>query len=108
MWRPARRTSGHSFDDWWKPCSPAPGASEIRPYGEGYVALTRDGIRKYFVQDIPADEADIVFATQGPLAVKCFGDKITEAAWRSKPHGTSLRPMTKPFLPKLSAIPRSE
>jgi pimeloyl-ACP methyl ester carboxylesterase len=49
------------------------------------IALTRDGVRKHFVQDIPADEADIVFATQGPLAVKCFGDKISEAAWRSKP-----------------------
>ena len=31
------------------------------------------------------DEADIVYATQGPLAVKCFGDKITKAAWRSRP-----------------------
>ena len=77
--------SGQSFDDWWKPYSPAPGASEIKPYGEGYVALTPKGVRKHFVQDIPADEADIVFATQGPLAVKCFGDKITKAAWRSKP-----------------------
>ena len=76
--------SGQSFDDWWKSYPPAPGASEIRPYGEGYVALTLKGVRKHFVQDIPADEADIVFATQGPLAVKCFGDKITEAAWRSK------------------------
>jgi pimeloyl-ACP methyl ester carboxylesterase len=77
--------SGQSFDDWWKAYTPAPGASEIKPYGEGYVALTRDGVRKHFVQDVPADEADLVFATQGPLAVNCFGDKITEAAWRSKP-----------------------
>ena len=42
-------------------------------------------MRKHFVQDIPADEADIVFATQGPLAVRCFADKISKAAWRSKP-----------------------
>jgi pimeloyl-ACP methyl ester carboxylesterase len=56
------------------------------PYGEGYVALTPEGVRKHFVQDIPSDEADIVYATQGPLAVKCFGDKVTEAAWRSKPN----------------------
>ena len=27
-----------------------------------------------------------MYATQGPLAVKCFGDKITEAAWRTKPN----------------------
>jgi pimeloyl-ACP methyl ester carboxylesterase len=77
--------SGQSFTDWWKAYTPMPGVTEIKPYGEGYVALTRDGVRKHFVQDVPADEADIVFATQGPLAVRCFGDKITEAAWRSRP-----------------------
>lgn len=77
--------SGQSFDDWWKPYAPAPGAAEIKPYGDGYVALTPAGVRKHFVQDIPTEEADIVFATQGPLAVRCFGDKISKAAWRSKP-----------------------
>lgn len=77
--------SGQSFSDWWKDYKPAPGAAEIKPYGDGYVALTRDGVRKHFVQDVPSDEADLVYATQGPLAVKCFGDKITTAAWRSKP-----------------------
>ena len=77
--------SGQSFSDWWKPYPPAPGAAEIKPYGEGYVALTLQGVRKHFVQDLPPDEADIVFATQGPLAVKCFSDTISSAAWRSKP-----------------------
>lgn len=77
--------SGQSFGDWWKDYKPAPGAAEIKPYGEGYVALTLEGVRKHFVQDVPADEADIVFATQGPLAVRCFGDKVSKAAWRSKP-----------------------
>jgi pimeloyl-ACP methyl ester carboxylesterase len=79
--------NGQSFEDWWKPYPPAAGASEIKPYGEGYVALTRNGVHKHFVQDLPTDEADVVFATQGPLAVKCFGAKITQAAWRHKPSG---------------------
>ena len=60
--------SGQSFADWWKDYKPAPGAAEIKPYGEGYVALTSEGVRKHFVQDVPSDEADIVYATQGPLA----------------------------------------
>jgi pimeloyl-ACP methyl ester carboxylesterase len=77
--------SGESFADWWKDYPPAPGAAEIKPYGDGYVALTREGVRKHFVQDLPVDEADIVFATQGPLATKCFSDKISHAAWRTKP-----------------------
>ena len=78
--------SGQSFADWWKDYTPAPGAAEIKPYSDGYVALTAEGVRKHFVQDLPRDEADIVYATQGPLAVKCFSDKITKAAWRSKPN----------------------
>ncbi|MGE5148263.1 MAG: alpha/beta fold hydrolase [Candidatus Eiseniibacteriota bacterium] len=77
--------SGQSFGDWWKDYAPSPAAAEIKPYGEGYVALTPDGVRKHFVQDLPADEADIVYATQGPLAARCFSDKVSQAAWRSKP-----------------------
>ncbi len=76
---------GESFNDWWKNYTPAPGAAEIKPYGDGYVALTPEGVRKHFVQDLPTAEADIVYATQGPLALVCFGDKISHAAWRSKP-----------------------
>ncbi|WP_407146699.1 alpha/beta fold hydrolase [Bradyrhizobium sp. ORS 86] len=77
--------NGQSFGDWWKDYTPAPAAAEIKPYGEGYVALTTEGVRKHFVQDIPAGEADIVYATQGPLAARCFSDKVVKTAWRSKP-----------------------
>lgn len=73
-----------SFSDWWKNYAPVAGEA-IAPYGDGYVALKAEGTRKHFVQDIPSAEADIVYATQGPLAVRCFGDKISHAAWRSKP-----------------------
>jgi pimeloyl-ACP methyl ester carboxylesterase len=76
--------SGQSFGDWWKDYTPAPAAAEIKPYGDGYVALTPEGVRRHFVQDIPTDEADIVYATQGPLAARCFSDKVSETAWRSK------------------------
>jgi pimeloyl-ACP methyl ester carboxylesterase len=77
--------SGQSFGDWWKDYAPSPAAAEIKPYGDGYVALTPDGVRKHFVLDIPADEAAIVYATQGPLAARCFTDKVSQAAWRAKP-----------------------
>jgi pimeloyl-ACP methyl ester carboxylesterase len=77
--------TGESFSDWWKDYTPAPGAAEIQPYGAGYVALTRKGVQNHFVQDIGKNEADVVYATQGPLALVCFGDKVSRAAWRSKP-----------------------
>ncbi|TCL03455.1 MULTISPECIES: alpha/beta fold hydrolase [Sodalis] len=77
--------SGKSFNDWWDDYPPMPGAAEIEPYGEDYVAMTREGVRKYFAGDLPEQEADVVYATQGPLAVRCFDDLITTAAWRAKP-----------------------
>jgi len=78
--------SGQSFNDWWKDYPPEPGAAEIKPYGsDGFVALTLKGIETCFVQDIPVEEAGLVYATQVPIAARCFDDKIRSAAWRSKP-----------------------
>ncbi len=63
-----------------------PGTSEIKPYGsDGYVALTLTGTQKYFSQDLSEEESSLIYAVQGPLAARCFGDKISTAAWRSKP-----------------------
>ena len=52
--------SGESFNDWWKDYTPLSGAAEIKPYGkDGYVALTQLGVRQYFAQDLPKEEADV-------------------------------------------------
>ena len=51
----------------------------------GGKALTPKGIETCFVQDISPEEASLVYATQGPLAARCFDDKNRSAAWRSKP-----------------------
>ncbi len=78
--------SDQSFNDWWKDYPPAPGAAEIKPFGnDGFVALTPAGVATAFVQDLPAEEAALVHAVQGPLAARCFADKVSPAAWRSKP-----------------------
>jgi len=59
--------------------------AEIKPYGEGYVALTPDGVRKHFVQDIQRMKPTSCLPRRGRWRLKCFGDKISTAAWRSKP-----------------------
>ena len=59
-----------------------PGVAEIKPYGkDGYVAFTQLGVRQDFAQDLLEEEADVVYAVQGPLAARCFDDKISTAAW---------------------------
>ena len=78
--------NGQSFNDWWKNYRPQPGAAEIKPFGnDGFLALTPRGVETCFVQDLPAEQASVVYATQGPLAARCFDDKISAAAWRIKP-----------------------
>jgi len=78
--------SGESFNEWWEGSPPAPGASEIKPYGPGgYVALSADGFRDHFGQDLPADEIALLHATQGPFAQGSNDEKIGTAAWRIKP-----------------------
>jgi pimeloyl-ACP methyl ester carboxylesterase len=78
--------SGESFNDWWATSPPAPGAPEIVPYGPGgYVALTLAGVRDHFVQDLAYDEIVLVHATQDPFNQGANNERITKAAWRSKP-----------------------
>ncbi|WP_341840680.1 alpha/beta hydrolase [Chitinophaga caseinilytica] len=63
----------------------APGNAEIRPDAEGFLSLTRKGIREHFAQDLPMQERDVIFATQTPWATKATVTKISTAAWKSKP-----------------------
>jgi pimeloyl-ACP methyl ester carboxylesterase len=78
--------SSESFNRWWKGSPPAPGAPEIKPYGpEGYVALSAEGFRDHFGQDLPADEIAVLHATQGPFAQGSNDETIGTAAWRVKP-----------------------
>jgi pimeloyl-ACP methyl ester carboxylesterase len=77
--------SGESFNDWWKGYVPMPGVAEIKPYGnDRYVAFTQLGVRQV-VQDLPEEEAELIYAVQGPIAARCFDDKISTAAWHTKP-----------------------
>jgi hypothetical protein len=46
-----------------------PGVAEIKPYAygkDGYVAFTQLGERQDFAQDLPKEEADVVYAVQRP------------------------------------------
>lgn len=78
--------SGQSFNEWWSSGEPAPGGACITPYGdEGYVTLSAEGFRRYFVQDLATDEAALLHATQGPFNQNANNEKIENAAWEHKP-----------------------
>lgn len=52
----------------------------------GFATLPTESILKYFAPDLPAAEAKLVAATQGPISTTVFGAKLKSApAWKSKP-----------------------
>jgi pimeloyl-ACP methyl ester carboxylesterase len=77
--------SGQSISDMIKD-KPAPAwASELRKDSAGFLTLSTDAVVHQFAQDLPPAQARIVAATQGPWFAGCSDDKVTTAAWHSKP-----------------------
>ena len=62
-----------------------PGLSQIRNDGAGYLTLSEEGWMNDVGQDLPKEEARVLCVLQPPLAAGTFGDKVTEAAWVSRP-----------------------
>ncbi|HXY54309.1 MAG TPA: alpha/beta hydrolase [Nitrospirota bacterium] len=52
---------------------------------EGFMRLPTDAMVKHFASDLPAAEARVVAATQGPIAVSAFGATVSGVAWKTKP-----------------------
>jgi len=67
-----------------KPYPPAPGSAEFQ-LASGYLTMSAKGINEHFAQDLTMAERRLVFATQGPWAAKATTDRISTAAWKTKP-----------------------
>lgn len=77
--------NGQSINDMLKG-KPAPvWAGELRKDSAGFLTLSTNGILHDFAQDLPQAEARLVADTQGPWFAGCTDDKVTDAAWHSKP-----------------------
>jgi pimeloyl-ACP methyl ester carboxylesterase len=76
---------GQSIADVVQDTPPAPGNAEYRVDASGFQTLTAKGIDEDFAQDVPAAERKVVYATQGPWAKKAPTEKVSKAAWKTKP-----------------------
>ncbi len=64
---------------------PAPGNAEYRVDAAGFQSLTAKGIDQFFAQDVPAAERKVMFVTQGSWAKKATTEKVSKAAWKTRP-----------------------
>lgn len=76
---------GQSVNDILKPFPKPVWNSTIQVDSGGYLTLPEETVATYLAPDVPKAAIDIITATQGPLFAHCFDDKITTAAWKTKP-----------------------
>lgn len=62
-----------------------PGVEHFIQDADGFLTLPADAIARDFAQDVSAEEANLIAATQGPVRAANFAQKVTVAAWTQKP-----------------------
>jgi pimeloyl-ACP methyl ester carboxylesterase len=77
--------AGQSFADLIEPYPPAPALSEAKQDAAGFFRLTPKGVAEDFAPDVPAAESSVMAVVQGPLSSVAFGEKATQAAWKTRP-----------------------
>lgn len=65
------------------PASPGLAAPIATP--DGFLTLSTETVRKDFAQDVTAGEANLIAYTQGAVRGANFNEKLTAAAWSTKP-----------------------
>jgi pimeloyl-ACP methyl ester carboxylesterase len=65
--------------------NPPVAAANLTPDSDGYLWIKREKFRESFCQDLTAEEALVMAATQKAPIASTFEDKITTPAWKKKP-----------------------
>jgi pimeloyl-ACP methyl ester carboxylesterase len=76
---------GQSANETSTPFGPTPGQSAIQVDSQKYASMSADGIINSFADGLPMAERRLVLAVQGQIYGPMFDEKLTHAAWKSKP-----------------------
>src|SRR5882762_9724467 len=76
---------GQSSIDTVKAYPPSAGLASPVVDGAGYLKLSPEAIAKYFAPDVPAAQSNLIAITQGAVRGQNFEEKLTKAAWETKP-----------------------
>lgn len=76
---------GKSANQTSEPFGPTPVLKEIKVDAEHFASLSEDGVINDFANGLPMAERRLVLAVQGQTYGPMFDEKLTHAAWKSKP-----------------------
>jgi pimeloyl-ACP methyl ester carboxylesterase len=78
-------SAGEAVGDLGKEFPTPPGITKLVADKQGYLSLPPAALAEDFAQDVPAAQAAVMAATQGPINSKAFGEKVSAAAWTTRP-----------------------
>jgi pimeloyl-ACP methyl ester carboxylesterase len=93
--------NGESALQWLQTAPPAPENGVLPPDEKGIVYYDKAKYHAGFCADIPKEEADFMYASQGAFYAKGFVTNITHAAWRDKPTYATLAMEDKSIDPSI-------
>ena len=76
---------GESTADLQNDHASLPFIHEFEVDAAGFLYLARDAVLEFLAHDLPATEGLVLAAAQQPLRVSALVDRVTEAAWHTKP-----------------------
>jgi pimeloyl-ACP methyl ester carboxylesterase len=76
---------GESANDTSAPFGPTPGQKCIQVDSQHFAWMSEEGVLDYFANGLPMPERRLVFAVEGQIYGPMFDEKLTHAAWKSKP-----------------------
>jgi pimeloyl-ACP methyl ester carboxylesterase len=80
---------------------PAPPANAGLVYTDGFGALTEDAFLNDFANGVDPAAARVLYAIQGRVSDTLFRDRVTAAAWRSKPSWYAISRQDRTISPEL-------
>src|SRR5262252_4903725 len=87
---------GTSANDTSAPFGSTPGQKSIQVDAQHFARMSPEGIFNHFAQGLPMPERQLVLVVQGQTYGPMFDEKLTHAAWKSKPswHVISMKDQT--------------
>jgi pimeloyl-ACP methyl ester carboxylesterase len=76
---------GETPIQWIGSVLPAPESGVLNPDDKGLVYYDKAKFHAGFCADMSQSESDFMFASQKPIAAKCYGDIVAAAGWKTKP-----------------------
>jgi len=84
------------------------GQKQIRVDSEKFATMTLQGILEDFAQGLPLAERKLVFAVQGQSYGPMFDEKLTVAAWKTKPSWVVISANDRMLPPAMEAASANE